>query len=106
MAALGELEQLILLAILRLGGTAYGVPIRAEIETRTGRRLTRGAIYTALARLERKGYLTGTMGEPTPTRGGKRKRFHSVTDVGMDALRSSTRALRQMHHGLTVLEDS
>ena len=68
MSALGELETLILLAILRLGET-YGVPVRDEIENRAGKRLTRGAVYTALARLEKKGYLDSTIGPPTPVRG-------------------------------------
>ena len=102
MSALGELETLILLAILRLRET-YGVPVRDEIEKRTGKRLTRGAIYTALARLEKKGYLDSTIGPPTPTRGGKSKRFYSVNDRGMDALRTSTRVMEQMRAGLEAL---
>lgn len=100
MAALGELETLILLAILRLGGESYGVPIRDEIEDRTGKRLTRGAVYTSLARLEKKEYLVSTVAPPTPTRGGKSKRLYSVSDVGMEALRASTRAVEQMRAGL------
>ena len=102
MSALGELETLILLAILRLRET-YGVPVRAEIEKRTGKRLSRGAVYTALARLEKKGYLDSTIGPPTPTRGGKSKRFYSVNDRGMDALRTSTRVMEQMRAGLEAL---
>ncbi len=100
MAALGELETLILLAILRLGGETYGVPVRDEIEQRTGKRLTRGAIYTALARLEKKAYLDSTVGSPTPIRGGKSKRFYSVSKIGMEALRVSNRAVQQMRAGL------
>ena len=65
MSAIGELETMILLAILHLGDTAYGVSVRDEIETRTGRHLTRGAIYTALRRLEAKGFVDGTLGEAT-----------------------------------------
>ena len=102
MSALGELETLILLAILRLEET-YGVPVRDEIEKRTGKRLTRGAIYTALARLEKKGYLDSTIGPPTPTRGGKSKRFYSLSDHGMEALRNSTRVIEQMRAGLEAL---
>ncbi len=102
MSALGELESLILLAILRLRET-YGVPVRDEIEKRTGKRLSRGAVYTALARLEKKGYLDSTIGPPTPTRGGKSKRFYSVNDRGMDALRTSTRVMEQMRAGLEAL---
>ncbi len=102
MSALGELETLILLAILQLGET-YGVPVRDEIENRTGKRLTRGAVYTALARLEKKGYLDSTIGPPTPTRGGKSKRFYSLNDRGMEALRTSTRVVEQMRAGLEAL---
>ncbi len=100
MAALGELETLILLAILGLNGETYGVPIRDEIERRTGKRLTRGAVYTALSRLEKKGYLASTIGPPTPTRGGKAKRLYSVSEVGLQALRTSTRVIEQMRAGL------
>jgi DNA-binding PadR family transcriptional regulator len=102
MSALGELETLILLAILRLGET-YGVPVRDEIYKRTGKRLTRGAIYTALARLEKKGYLDSTVGPPTPTRGGKSKRFYTVNEQGLEALRTSTRVVGQMRAGLEAL---
>ncbi len=102
MSALGELETLILLAILQLGET-YGVPVRDEIENRTGKRLTRGAVYTALARLEKKDYLDSTIGPPTPIRGGKSKRFYSLNDRGMEALRTSTRVVEQMRAGLEAL---
>jgi PadR family transcriptional regulator PadR len=100
MSAIGELESLILLAVLRLGASAYGVSIRDEIEARTGRRLTRGAIYTALRRLEAKGFLVGRLGEATPARGGRAKRFLSVTGAGLAELRSSTRDLDRMRAGL------
>ena len=102
MSALGELETLILLAVLRLGET-YGVPVRNEIEKRTGKRLTRGAVYTALSRLEKKAYLDSTVGPPTPTRGGKSKRFYTVSAQGLDALRRSTRVVDQMRAGIEVL---
>jgi DNA-binding PadR family transcriptional regulator len=100
MSALGELETLILLAILRLGGETYGVPIRDEIEARTGRSVARGAVYTGLARLEKKGYLESFFGPPTPTRGGKSKRFYSVSDEGRRALRVSMRAVDRMRSGI------
>ncbi len=103
MSALGELETLVLLAILRLGGRTYGVPIRAEIEKRTGRSVARGAIYTALARLEKKDYLKSSMGSPTPTRGGKSKKFYSLNDTGLAALRTSTRAIDEMKTGLDIV---
>jgi DNA-binding PadR family transcriptional regulator len=97
---IGQLETLILLAVLQLGGEAYGVSVRDEIADRTGRRLTRGAIYTALRRLEDKGLLAGELGESTPERGGRAKRFLSVTDAGLAELRSATRSLDRMRTGL------
>lgn len=103
MSALGELETLILLATLRLGADAYGVSIRDEIEERTGRRLTRGAIYTALRRLESKGFLASELGDPTPERGGRAKRFVSVTGAGLAEVRAATRDLDRMRAGLDDL---
>lgn len=100
MSSIGELETLILLAALQLGETAYGVSIRDEIERRTGRRLTRGAIYTALRRLEAKGFVTGELGEATPARGGRAKRFLSLTEAGVAELRSATRDIDRMRAGL------
>lgn len=98
--ALGELENLILLAILRLGEEAYGVSIRAEIANRTGRSLAYGTIYTALDRLASKGYVSSRTGEPTPERGGRRKRFYRLEPPGATALRHSWKALRRMSEGL------
>jgi PadR family transcriptional regulator len=98
--ATGELETLILFAVLRLGDGAYGVSIRDEIEARTGRRLTRGAIYTALRRLETKGLVAGELGESTPTRGGRAKRYLQLTPEGLGALRARMRDLNQMASGL------
>lgn len=107
MSAIGELETLILLAALQLGNDAYGVSIRDEIEDRTGRRLSRGAIYTALRRLESKGFLAGELGESTPARGGRAKRFLRLTDDGLAELRSVTRDLDRMRTGLDhVLADA
>lgn len=104
--ATGELENLILLAILRLGDGAYGVAIRDEIEARTGRRLTRGAIYTALRRMEAKGFVEGRLGEATAARGGRAKRFLTLRPEGLEALRESARAFDRMRHGLDpLLED-
>src|SRR5262245_30301612 len=88
---LDEFEQLILLAILRLGDAAYGVTIRAQLAERAGRSIAPGALYTALERLEAKRAITSRMGDPTPQRGGRAKRYVKVTPVGMEAL---TRALQ------------
>ena len=100
---LGEFEQLILLAILRLRDNAYGVPIRAELADRAGRTVAPGALYTALERLETKGLITSRMSEPTPQRGGRAKRHVTVTAAGMEALTRSVRAYERLLDGLNLL---
>ena len=97
---LGEFEQIVLLAILRLRDEAYAIPVREEIETRTGRRVSRGALYTALDRLEAKRCLRSRMSDPLPERGGRSRRYFTVTPAGLAALRASRRALRQLWQGL------
>lgn len=98
---LGEFEQLLLMAILRLeADAAYGARIGAEIERRTGRLVAPGAIYTALDRLERRGLVRSRLGDPTPQRGGKRKRFYQVLPAGEALLRQSHDALIRMARGL------
>jgi PadR family transcriptional regulator len=99
---LGEFEQLILLAILRLGDDAYGVTIRAELATRADRPVSPGALYTALQRLEAKGVITSRMGDPTPQRGGRAKRHVAVTGLGMQALRRSMQAYKRLLDGLDL----
>jgi PadR family transcriptional regulator PadR len=101
---IGEFEQLVLLAVLQINECAYGVPIRREIEKRTNRTVSRGAVYTTLDRLESKGLLGSWLGEPTPERSGKAKRFYEVEQTGIEALKQSRTALRSMWTGLeTVL---
>ena len=97
---LGEFEQIVLLAVLRLGDEAYGVPIRQEIEKRTGRSLTVGALYRTFDRLEDKGYLTSWFSDPTAARGGRSKRYFKVEPPGVRALRESRTALAAMWEGL------
>jgi DNA-binding PadR family transcriptional regulator len=97
---LGEFEQIVLLAILRLEDEAYAIPVREEIEDRTGRRVARGALYTALERLETKGCLRSRMSEPLPERGGRSRRYYSVTPTGLAALRASRAALLALWKGL------
>jgi PadR family transcriptional regulator PadR len=97
---LGELEQIVLLAVLRIGPDAYGVPIRLEIEERTGRSLTVGALYRTLDRLEHKGYVASWFGDPTPERGGRSKRHFKMRPAGLRALRASRDALAAMWDGL------
>jgi PadR family transcriptional regulator, regulatory protein PadR len=97
---LGELEQIVLLAVLRLGDEAYGVPIGLEIEARTRRSLTVGALYRTLDRLEHKGYVASSFSDPTPERGGRSKRYFKVRPAGLRALRTSREALAAMWDGL------
>ncbi len=97
---IGEFEQLLLFALVRLGDNAYGVTIRREIESRTGRSVSSGAIYTAMERLEARGYVSSTIGDPTPRRGGKRKKYYSIERAGADALSRSYEALHKMAKGL------
>ncbi len=97
---LGEFEQLVLLAIVRLEGDAYAVSIRGEIERRTRRPVSRGAIYVTLSRLSDKGYLESWMGDPTPERGGRSKRLYRVRPSGVAILKQSLAALDRMRAGL------
>ena len=91
---LGEFEQIVLLAVLRLGENAYGVPVRHEIEKRTKRSLTVGALYRTLDRLEAKGYVASWFGDPVAERGGRSKRYFRVEPLGARALRQSQKAPR------------
>jgi len=98
--ALGEFEQSVLLAIIHLDDDAYGVTIRREIERRTGRSVAVGALYTALDRLERKGYVISTTSAPTAERGGRSKRHFRVKAAGAAALKQSREYLTRMWAGL------
>ena len=97
---LGEFEQLLLLAVVHLDEDAYGTRIRETIERRTGRTVSPGAIYTALDRLERRKLVTSWLGDPTPERGGKRKRYYRLQPAGVALLRRSQDALGRMARGL------
>jgi DNA-binding PadR family transcriptional regulator len=97
---LGELEQIVLLGILRVGDEAYGVPILEEIAREARRDLTLATVYKTLSRLEEKGFVTSRLGDPTPARGGRRKRYFALTAPGRRALRQSVNALRRMTRGL------
>ena len=103
--ALGELEQLILLAVLRLEEEAYGVRIVDELASRTGRKISRPSVYLTLGRLEEKGLLRSRMGDPTPERGGRAKRFYVVSATAMALLRESRRAYLNLCSGLEPLLD-
>ncbi|HXY30081.1 MAG TPA: helix-turn-helix transcriptional regulator [Gemmatimonadaceae bacterium] len=97
---LGALEQLLLLALVRLGDEAYGVSVRREVVRRTGRSASLGAIYSTLARLEEKGLVVSRLGEPTPERGGRRKKHFTLAPAGRRALEQNLRTLRTMTQGL------
>jgi DNA-binding PadR family transcriptional regulator len=97
---LGEFEQIVLLAILRLKADAYAIPIRGEIELRTKRSVARGALYTALERLQTKRCLTSRMSDPLPERGGRARRYYAVTPAGVAALRASRTALLALWKGV------
>ena len=97
---LGELEQLVLLALLRLGDDAYGVTVHQEIQERTGRTMSFATIYTTLSRLEGKGFVASFVGDPTPERGGRAKKHFELTATGKQALQQSLRALRTMARGI------
>jgi PadR family transcriptional regulator PadR len=97
---LGEFEQHVLAALLRLRGNAYGVTIRREIMERTGRDVAVGAIYATLDRLEAKGYVSSRIGEATPERGGRAKRYFDIEAPGAHALERSWRMIDRMRDGL------
>ena len=104
---LGEFEQAILLAVVRLGEGAYGRAIRHELENRIGRRVSHGAAYVTLDRMQAKGLLESWLADPADGRGGRRKRYFRVTEIGVKALRESRQALMNLWDGVEdILEES
>jgi PadR family transcriptional regulator PadR len=101
---LGEFEHIVVLALLRLSDRAYGVTVRQEIASRISREVSIGAIYATLDRLERKGYVKSALGDPTPERGGRSKRYFHVTAKGVAAVNRTHRALHSMSEGLNLIE--
>jgi PadR family transcriptional regulator PadR len=100
---LGEFEQLVLLGVLHCAAEAYGVPICRELQKRTRRRVSLGAVYKTLDRLEQKHFLRSSFGPATAERGGRRKRIYNVTPSGLKVLRSSLGAVARMSTGLETL---
>jgi PadR family transcriptional regulator PadR len=100
--ALGDFEQLVLLGVMRLerDGASYGAAIRQEIHGRSGRDVSINAVYTTLERLEAKGFLDSWIGDPTPERGGRRRKFYRLRPSGLVALRQAYRAFTAMADGL------
>jgi DNA-binding PadR family transcriptional regulator len=101
-AYLGEFEQIVLLAVVRLGDEAYGVPIRREIAERAGRQVTVGALYATLDRLEAKGLVHSWFADPTPQRGGRSRRYFEVLPAGLEALTESRNMFERMWRGLRL----
>lgn len=97
---LGEFEQLVLLALMRLGSDAYGATVRREIEEHAGREVSISAVYTTLERLEQKGLVRSRVGEPTPERGGRRRRHFELLPLGARSLGDAYRALTGMTAGI------
>jgi PadR family transcriptional regulator, regulatory protein PadR len=100
---LGEFEHIVVLALLQLEDQAYGVTVRQEIEFRTKREVSIGAVYATRGRLETKGYVKSHYGDPTPERGGRSKRFFRVTARGVAAVNRTHRALQSMTEGLDLI---
>ena len=101
---LTDFELMILLAILRVGDEAYGVPIAREIERTAQRNVVLAAVYAALTRLESRGLVSSRQGEPTPERGGRAKRYFGVTGPGRRAVRETHRALTALWNGVPELK--
>ena len=101
---LGNFELMVMLALIRLGENAYGLPISQEIEEKGGREVALGSVYAALERLEGKGFVSSSLGEPTPERGGRAKRYFRVTARGLREVRETQQALKNLWQGLPQLE--
>ncbi len=99
---IGDFEYLLLLALVRLGDEAYGVTIAREVEARTGRSVSPGAVYTALDRLERRQFVESWLGDPTPQRGGRRKRHYRLAATGRLVLERRLALLADMARGLEI----
>lgn len=99
----GKLELMVLLAMLRVGDDAYGVPIAQEIHD-IGGGVSIGSVYAALDRLERKGYVTSSLGDPSPERGGRAKKYFRITAKGVREVQDSRRMLTSLWRDLTVLK--
>ncbi len=102
---LGDLEQLVMLALMRLGDEGFGAAVQREIAERAGRDVTLGAVYTALTRLEEKGYVASRVGDPLPQRGGRRRRHYEVLPEGRQAIAEAWQAMRALSRGLLAQLD-
>ena len=100
---LGEYELMVLLAVLDLGDEAYGVPIARALETNRGGEVAIGRVYAVLDKLEGKGFVRSTLGDPTPERGGRAKRYFRVTETGVQGIRETREVLEKMWRRLPKL---
>src|SRR5215831_10651510 len=101
---LGNFELMVMLTLIRLGDSAYGVPISEELEKRTGRDVALGSVYAALERLEDKGFVTSELGEPTAERGGRAKKYFHITARGLKEVRDTQKSLVKLWNGLPELQ--
>jgi DNA-binding PadR family transcriptional regulator len=101
---ISNFELMVILALIRLGDDAYGVPISLEIEEHSGHNVAIGSVYAALERLEGRGLVVARVGEPTPERGGRAKRYFRVTTKGLKEVRDTQRTLVKLWKGLPLLE--
>lgn len=102
--SLGAFDLMIMLALMRLGEPAYGVPISREIEDASGRVVAVATLYAALARLEKKGLISSQLGEPTAERGGRAKRYFRVTAKGFREVRDTQRVFTSLWQGIPKLK--
>jgi DNA-binding PadR family transcriptional regulator len=103
---LGEIEHLVLLVVVRLGDEAYGMRISEELAARTGRDVAIGSVYAALDRLEKRGYVASSVGDPTPQRGGRAKRYFTAQRSGVEALAHSQALLTGLWNGIELDPES
>jgi DNA-binding PadR family transcriptional regulator len=101
---LGEFELLVMLTVIRLGDDAYGVPVSREIERQTGRSVAFGTVYATLERLQKKGFVTSSLGDATPERGGRAKRYFQATTAGLRTVRETKQSLIRLWRGLRELQ--
>jgi DNA-binding PadR family transcriptional regulator len=101
---LGEFELVVMLTVMRLGESAYGVPIANEIEQQTGRDVAFGTVYSTLERLQKKGFVSSTLGDATRERGGRAKRYFRATSTGLRAVREARQSLIRLWQGVRELE--
>ena len=102
----GEFEQVVLLTVARLNGEAYGMAIREEIADRTGRDVGIGSVYSALDRMEAKGFVSSSLGDPTPERGGRAKRYYRLERAGVLALQRAREMFTNLWEGLVLDQEA